>query len=379
MKDYLKNKKPRISLFLVSILFISNILTFFSDGLYQTIILFPKDIQNVSTWYKLLTYPLYVGGLIKWIHSGIVIIIAGYIIEHRLSKAKVISLIVLSSIIGGLIFSSIKVNDPLNTPIASPTMITWGMSTCAFILIVKKIKTSMLFEKLLVGCFIFSLLTIEFIDNGFLIGQIGVMIFGLLYGLIFDKGEPQITRGSLQNLLADELQIPFDFKERLLFFKYQVNEYFDFLKEFDYFLDEEQYGRSEDLTKYFSEFKYKNGDTVVKINFYTDIFNGNKKAYPKLTPEELPIIDSLISCSIWDKKAFMSIPCFIELKYPQISYDNFMIKLDSSDLEKDISRVMKNYSDFFKNNLTSVLQKKIIYDCYTDRFYDIVFKEIQYQ
>ena len=53
-------------------------------------------------------------------------------------------------------------------------------------------------------------------------------------------------------------------------------------------------------------------------------------------------------------------------------------KTKPSRLEPEISKVTKNYSDFFKERLISVLEKKLIYDCYTDKFYDKVFKEIRY-
>ena len=179
--------------------------------------------------------------------------------------------------------------------------------------------------------------------------------------------------------MTEDDQIPYEFRTRLLFFKNQVHERFDFLKDFEFKLDKEENGRTENFKDYFFELTYVNGDTVLKIHFSTDIINGMKTAFPKLKEEELPEVGSQITCSIWDKAAFMSIDSYIESKFPEISDDNFSIKLASPDLEKEISRVVKNYSDFFKTNLTSVLEKKLIYDCYTDRFYDKVFKEIHYR
>lgn len=199
IKNYLINNRPGISLLLVKIFFMSTLLTFLIEELHQTILLYPQDIKNIWTWYKLLTYPFYVNGLLNWLYDGIAIIIAGYIIEHRVSKRKVIALIVLSSIIGGLIYSIINVNDPLNSPIGSPTMIAWGLLSCAFILIIKKIRSSILFEKIVAGLFIVSLLSIEVIDYGLLAGQIAVIIFGILYGLIFDE-KKTTTNISLKEL-----------------------------------------------------------------------------------------------------------------------------------------------------------------------------------
>ena len=173
--------------------------------------------------------------------------------------------------------------------------------------------------------------------------------------------------------------IPIEFKNRLLFFLNQVKEKFLFLQDFGYSLDKEEVGQTDNYKDYFSEFTFTNGETVIKVHFSTDIINGIKTAFPKLMDNELPSVDSQITCSIWDKNAFMSIHCYIEAKFPEISSNEFKIGIDSQDLESEISRTTKNYSDFIKTNLTSVLEKKIIYDCYTDRFYGKVFKEIQYR
>lgn len=202
MKDYLKNNKPKFSLLLVCVFFISNILTTLNQDLYQLVLLFPQDIKNISTWYKLLTYPFYTGGLLKWFYSGIIIILSGYIIELRLSKVKLVALIALSSIIGGLIFSTINISDPLNIPIASPVMIIWGLSSCAFMLILRNIKSSNLFEKIVAALFVISLLSIESFDYGFVLGQICVIIFGLLFGLVFGESK-SIANIELTNTLSD--------------------------------------------------------------------------------------------------------------------------------------------------------------------------------
>lgn len=173
--------------------------------------------------------------------------------------------------------------------------------------------------------------------------------------------------------------IPVEFKNRFLHFLNQVREEFSFLQDFGYSLEKEEVGQTDNFKDYFSEFTFTNEETVIKVHFSTDIIAGMKKAFPKLMDNELPGVDSQITCSIWDKNAFMSIHSYIEAKFPEISSNNFKIRIDSPDLESEISRVTKNYSDFIKMNLTSVLEKKIIYDCHTDRFYDKVFKEIHYR
>jgi len=179
--------------------------------------------------------------------------------------------------------------------------------------------------------------------------------------------------------MKDKNPIPIEFKKRLLFFKNMVSEQFSFIQDFNYILDKVEIGQKENFKDYFFEFTYANGDTVIKIHFSTDIINGIKMAFPKSEEKELPGVDSQITCFICDKNAFMSIDSFIETKFPEISTDDFTIKSGSSDLELEIIRVVKNYSNFFKTNLTAVLEKRTIYDCYTDRFYDKVFKEIRYR
>jgi len=174
-------------------------------------------------------------------------------------------------------------------------------------------------------------------------------------------------------------QIPLHIEKRLSFFKNQVNERFSFLKDFNYFLNSEQSGRTENFKDYFSEFRFANGDTVISVHFSTDIIEGMKMSFPRLKQEELPVVDSSITCFIRDKNALMSVDDYVELKFPDIPADDFRINLGSPDLEIEIAKVTKNFSSFFKANLKSVLEKEVIYDCYTDRFYNKVFKEIHYR
>ncbi|MEI7724501.1 MAG: hypothetical protein WCK09_05310 [Bacteroidota bacterium] len=172
--------------------------------------------------------------------------------------------------------------------------------------------------------------------------------------------------------------IPIEFESSLLFFKSQMYHYFSFLQDYNFTLTKEESGQTKTFKDYFIDFTFTNGDTVIKIHFCTDIINGRKTAFPKLKDEELPGVDSQITCSIWDKNAFMSMHSFIETKFPEISKASFTIILGCPDLDMEIKRVTKNYSDFIKTNLTEVLEKNTIYDCYTDRFYDKIFKEIHY-
>jgi len=172
-------------------------------------------------------------------------------------------------------------------------------------------------------------------------------------------------------------QIPIEFENRLVFFKSQVKIRFSFLEDFNFTLTKEERGQTETFKDYFIEFTFTNGETVIKIHFNTDIINGRKTAFPELKDDELPCVDSQITCFIWDKNAFMSVHSYVEYKFPEISAESFTIS-GSTDLESEIKRVTINYGDFIKTNLTEVLEKKTIYDCYTDRFYDKIYKEIHY-
>jgi len=102
-----------------------------------------------------------------------------------------------------------------------------------------------------------------------------------------------------------------------------------------------------------------------------------RTAFPK--ENESPVIDDRISCSISDLNAFMSIDSFAAETQPNLPQDYFSITLNTKNLKDGITRVVKNYSNFFQENLVSVLRKEKIYDCYTDRFYDKVFKEKHYR
>ena len=173
--------------------------------------------------------------------------------------------------------------------------------------------------------------------------------------------------------------IPEEINERLIHFQNEVNTNFSLFSDFGYTLDKIENGRSENFLDYYSKFSYRNKDTEISIDFSTDIINGMKTAFPKLKERELPAVNNSIYCSICDANALMSIHSFIETKFPEISIEDFTIKLDIVNIKDEITRVIKNYSDFFRTHLVDVLQKNKMYECYTDRFYDKVFKEIHYR
>jgi hypothetical protein len=166
---------------------------------------------------------------------------------------------------------------------------------------------------------------------------------------------------------------------RLEFFSRSAKEQFSFLNDYDFSLNKEERGQTEKFEDYFSELTYIKGKIAIKIHFSSDIINGMRKAFPKLNDDELPVLDSQITCSIWDPNAFMSVHSYIEKMFPETPVGTYTIELGTLDLNSEITRVLKKYAEFFKAHLTSVLEGNIIYDCYTDRFYDKVFKEIHYR
>ena len=176
MKTYLKSNLPKVSIILILILFVSNFLTMLISRFSDIVLLYPSNLSEPLNWYRLITYPLYVGGLLTWILNSIVIILTGFVIENKIDKQDIFGLIGLSTIIGGLIFIIINQGEAYNTPIATPTMISWGYWSATIIIGLKYWRTLNLFEKIvMILCFI-SVLSIWNDNFGFLLGQITVII-----------------------------------------------------------------------------------------------------------------------------------------------------------------------------------------------------------
>jgi hypothetical protein len=114
-----------------------------------------------------------------------------------------------------------------------------------------------------------------------------------------------------------------EFKDRLDFFSNLAREQFSFLQDYNFTWDKEESGQTENFQNYFLELTYTKGEIVIKIHFSTDIINGMKTAFPKLKDNELPVVNSQVTCSIWDTNAFMSVDSYIETKFPEISNDTF--------------------------------------------------------
>ena len=88
--------------------------------------LYPSNLHQPWNYYRLFTYPLYVGGGINWFQNSLVILVTGYVIEYRLVKKDIYILIGLSSFIGGLIYIILNQEPNFIKPIATPSMISWG-------------------------------------------------------------------------------------------------------------------------------------------------------------------------------------------------------------------------------------------------------------
>ncbi len=176
MKEYLKTHNPRVTLILIGLLFISNILVLFIPSLRQAVLLYPSNLNEPMNWYRFITYPLYVGGLLSWFHNAVVLYFTGLIFEVRLTKRPTILIIFISVLIGGLVAIILNQGDPINRPIASPSMISWGYWSTAIVTGIFYWKSTNLLEKIILGLCIVSLLSINNPDHGFLIGQIVVIV-----------------------------------------------------------------------------------------------------------------------------------------------------------------------------------------------------------
>jgi len=138
--------------------------------------LYPSNLGEPWNWYKLITYPLYVGGLITWFLISLAMLCYGYIIENRVKRTDLFGLILISSIVGGLICMIFNQNNEFDVPIASPSMIAWGYWAATIVIGLKYWKSLNLFEKIVLGLGFLSILNIWNDNFGFLLGQIIVII-----------------------------------------------------------------------------------------------------------------------------------------------------------------------------------------------------------
>ncbi len=174
--------------------------------------------------------------------------------------------------------------------------------------------------------------------------------------------------------MEDNKTIPQNINERLLHFQTEVKQYFSFLNDYGYILSKIEIGQKENFLNYYCNFSFLNGKTFISIDYSTDIIKGQTLAFPQV--KQRPVFDNLISCSISKDDAYMSVGQFIEISQSQMTVNDFSIPIDSKNIFDDITKVVRNYSSFFQNNLADVLLKKKMYNCYTDRFYKKIFEEV---
>lgn len=188
MKGYLIKKRPKITMNLALIFFVStilrNILTKIFYQIDDYILLYPYNLYEPLNWYRLLTYPFYIYNIIVWFHIALVITLTGYIVENRIKKIDLYGLIILSCVAGGLIYIIINRNDELNIPIASPVMITWGYWAAAIVIGFRFWRSLNLFEKIIVICCVISILSLWNDNYGYIIGQLTVIVLVMIITFI---------------------------------------------------------------------------------------------------------------------------------------------------------------------------------------------------
>jgi len=140
------------------------------------VLLYPSNLDEPLNWYRLLTYPLFGAGLLNWFYNSLAIVFTGYIIENKIKRRELIGLIVLSSIIGGLVFIIINYGAEYNSPIASPIMITWGYWSAAIVIGLRNWRTLNPFERIIMVLCFLSVLIIWHENLGLFIGQLSVIL-----------------------------------------------------------------------------------------------------------------------------------------------------------------------------------------------------------
>lgn len=176
MKQYLIASRPKMTIWFTLIILFTSILFLFIQPLNQIAILNPSDLREPLHWYKLITYPFASAGLLNWIINALALILMGYIIENRFPRKDVLTIMILSSVLGGLIFILFNQNDVYDRGIASPTMISWGYWATTIIIGLKFWKKLNIFEKIIMILCLLSLSSLFFQNLGFLFGKIAVIV-----------------------------------------------------------------------------------------------------------------------------------------------------------------------------------------------------------
>jgi membrane associated rhomboid family serine protease len=185
----IKWEKPNLTIKLLLLLLISTILIqtggmFIEIEIARFFMLYTSNLYEPLNWYRFLTYP-FAGSLFSWIGVTSVILPAGYIIEKRTCKRNLVLIILISTILGGLLFTLVNRNDGLNRSIASPGLIAWGFWITAITCGIINWKLFQKIEKAIIIFFVLSVFKFDHADFGYFIAQIGVVAAVLAFILVF--------------------------------------------------------------------------------------------------------------------------------------------------------------------------------------------------
>lgn len=170
---------------LISTILIRTIGVLFEQEISEYLILYPGNLSQPLQWYRFLTYPFESVGLFGWIRIALIILPAGYIIEKRTHKKNLVSIISISALLGGLLFTLINHNDELNRPIASAGLISWGFWIAAIVCGIINWKDLNKIEKAILMIFLLILFSFNHTDFGYFVAQIGVVVTVLAFTLTF--------------------------------------------------------------------------------------------------------------------------------------------------------------------------------------------------
>lgn len=200
MIKYLRDNKPRFTLFLVGLFLVSSILTTYSTHFGEWFLLYPQNVSEAVNWYRFIAYPLYIDGLDIWFLNALSLLLTAFVFENSISRRSMVIIALGSALIGGLVYALLNQQQPLD-PIASPFMISWGYIAAVLAYGFRDWKKLILFEKIIIGLSLFTLLNFFSPNqNGILITQFMVMISIAVGVLLSGK------KSKLQNNKHDEIQ-----------------------------------------------------------------------------------------------------------------------------------------------------------------------------
>lgn len=168
MKKYFLDNLPKISLYYLGFIFCMFIVSIIFPSLFEAIVLYPINIVEPLNWYRFITHPYFIGGFYNFLLISIFLIIFGIQIERVLNRNQIITVILISSILSGLVFATLNYNFN-NIPLAGCFIITWAYSGIALVLGIKNWKNLILFEKIvIIFCFVSIFDIFEFNQMSFI-------------------------------------------------------------------------------------------------------------------------------------------------------------------------------------------------------------------